>query len=74
MKLNGPKLIELRHKRGKLQQSVADETGLDVTTLVRAENGREIQVGTGNTLCDYYGVNIADLVVPAEESNGDAVA
>lgn len=71
MKLYGARLITERNRKAKLQAEVADELGIHKATVSRAENGGDIGRDTAVALCEYYGLDIAGMVMP-EESNGDA--
>lgn len=71
MKLYGAKLVTERNRKAKLLAEVADELKIHKATLSKAENNGSISRDVAVSICDYYGLDIATMVIP-EESEGDA--
>jgi DNA-binding XRE family transcriptional regulator len=70
MKLDGTKLVTERNKKAKLQSEAAELIGITKATLSKAENDGDISRDTAVLICDFYGLEISEMVIP--ESKGDA--
>lgn len=71
MKLDGARLVTERNRKLKLQSEAANGIGIDQATLSKAENCGSISRDTAVAIADYYGIDVAALVIP-EETRGDA--
>jgi transcriptional regulator with XRE-family HTH domain len=60
-------LKNARDRKGLTQQELAQEVGLSVPTIVRAEQSGLISPTTGRMICDYLDVDLAAAVVPRAE-------
>lgn len=73
MKLNGDMLKDARDRKGLTQAELADNLGISIPSIVRAEKGDEIWTSTGREICEFLGIPLEKAVIPrVREGNGDA--
>lgn len=48
------------------QTEVADGVGCSLMTVSNAENGRDVLPRTGKSICEFLGLDTADVVLPLE--------
>lgn len=73
MKLYGDMLKDARDRKGLTQAEVAEQAGISVPAVVRAEKGDDIWTSTGRQLCEFLGVDLEKAVVPrVKDGDGDA--
>lgn len=66
-------MITARLERGLSQSKVAQKCRLSLMTISNAENEKELYPATAKTICDFYELDLADVMLPIEcEGNGDA--
>lgn len=70
MKLDSAKLKTARLRMGLNQSEVAEGSGVSLTTVSNAEAGKDIYPSTGRHLCNFLGLDLADVVIPVESGNG----
>lgn len=75
MKLNGDMLRDARDRKGLTQGEVAEALKMSIATVNAAENGKDINPGTGKRICDFLTVDLAEAVIPrigvgVTDSNG----
>ena len=58
------KLENARKLRGKSQQEIAEEIGVDRQTIHRAETGKNASYELLVKLCRYYEIPMTNLVIP----------
>ena len=69
LRINGAKLQRLRKQQGLSAAALGEESGVDKTTVLRADRGANVQLGTARKLARGLGVRVVDLM--AEESDGE---
>jgi DNA-binding XRE family transcriptional regulator len=73
MRLNGNKLKEGRFRKGLNQGKLAKACGVTKSTILNAEKGKDVYPETGKRICEYLGIDLAEVVLPiSTEGNGDA--
>ena len=72
MKLDGSRLVTARHRKGLNQFEVASAVGVSIVTVSNAENNRDVYPGTGRKICEFLGIDLAAVVLPAMKGSGDA--
>lgn len=68
------KLRNIRKSKGLLQKSVASQIGMKTYTLQSIETGkRKLQFDELETLCDFYGVSVEEIIRDEENQRGDKI-
>jgi transcriptional regulator with XRE-family HTH domain len=74
MKLIGAKLKDARHRRGATQAEVSAALDMSIATYNKAENGGEVYPGTAKRICDYLAIDLAEVAISVEVTQGSGDA